>query len=134
MPSLFTKIITGQIPSYKIYEDDLVFVFLDIFPIATGHTLIVPKVEVDYWLDLPQNYYEAVFAVAPKIAKAITTSLVQINNSKPRIGQVIDGREVPHCHLHLVPIVEGRKINEKSIPTPTEAEFISLQKLIISNL
>jgi histidine triad (HIT) family protein len=71
MSSLFTKIINGEIPSFKIYEDEYTFAFLDIYPVQPGHTLIVPKIEVDYFADVPEPYYSAVFQVAKKIAPAI---------------------------------------------------------------
>lgn len=71
MASIFTKIINGEIPSFKIYEDEYVFAFLDIYPVQPGHTLIVPKVEVDYFVDVPEPYYSAVFQAAKKIAPAL---------------------------------------------------------------
>lgn len=74
MATLFSKIIAGEIPSYKIYEDKYVFAFLDIFPAKPGHVLIVPKVEVDYFVDVPEPYYSAVFQAAKKISKAIQSA------------------------------------------------------------
>lgn len=71
MSTLFTKIINGEIPSHKIYEDEYTFAFLDIYPVQPGHTLIVPKIEVDYFVDVPEPYYSAVFQTAKKIAPAI---------------------------------------------------------------
>ena len=73
--SIFTKIINGQIPCHKLYEDDLVIAFLDINPVRTGHTLIVPKIQIDYFTDVPENYYQAVFSLAQRLAPAIEKAL-----------------------------------------------------------
>ncbi len=133
MSSLFTKIIKGEIPTYKIYENDRVFVFLDIYPISLGHTLIISKTEIDQWTDLPLEDYLAIQTVAQKIGNAIKKA----TNCK-RIGQIVDGREIPHCHLHLIPLVDGQAINQKSeqklIAAPTPQEFANLQSQIIKNL
>lgn len=129
MASLFTQIINGEIPSYKVYEDDKVFAFLDIYPISFGHTLVVPKIELDQWTDLlPKDYYH-IQITAQKIALAIQKTL-----GNQRIGQVIDGREIPHCHIHLIPLIDKHTITQKSINTPTKEEFINLQNNIIQNL
>lgn len=99
MPSIFTKIIKGEIPSYKIFEDDYTFAFLDIKPIQLGHTLIVPKVEIDYFTDVPEPYYSAVFKTAKIIAPAI-----HIATGCKRVGAVILGWDIPHFHYHLIPM------------------------------
>ena len=100
--SIFTKIINGQIPCHKLYEDDLVIAFLDINPVRTGHTLIVPKIQIDYFTDVPENYYQAVFSLAQRLAPAIEKAL-----GVGRIGLSVVGTEVPHFHLHLIPIEDG---------------------------
>ena len=100
--SIFTRIIKGEIPCYKLYEDELVIAFLDINPVRLGHTLIIPKVQVDYFVDVPSNYYQAVFAAAQRLAPAIQIALL-VN----RIGLSVVGTEVPHFHLHLIPIEEN---------------------------
>ena len=100
--TIFTKIIKGEIPCYKLYEDELVIAFLDINPVRLGHTLIIPKIQVDYFVDVPSNYYQAVFALAQRLAPVIQKAL-----SVNRIGLSVVGTEVPHFHLHLVPIEEG---------------------------
>jgi histidine triad (HIT) family protein len=100
--SIFTRIINGQIPYHKIYEDDLVIAFLDINPVRLGHTLIVPKIQVDYFVDVPSPYYEAVFNLAQKLAPAIQKAL-----GLGRIGLSVVGTEVPHFHLHLIEIIDG---------------------------
>jgi histidine triad (HIT) family protein len=101
MSTIFTKIINGEIPSYKIYEDDYTYSFLDIKPFHLGHTLVVSKIEVDYFVDVPEPYYSAVFQTAKKIAPAI-----QKATKTERIGTLIEGLEVPHFHYHLIPIKE----------------------------
>jgi len=99
MPSIFTKIINGEIPCYKVAESVEYFAFLDINPLYKGHTLIVPKVEVDYLFDLPNDIYNGLFAFSKKIAAAIEAT-IDCN----RIGIAVIGLEVPHAHIHLVPI------------------------------
>jgi len=96
---LFTKIINGDISSYKIAESKTHFAFLDINPIAKGHTLVVPKQEVDYIFDLPDALLSETMLFAKKIAAAIDNTLSPI-----RTGIIVEGLEVPHAHIHLVPI------------------------------
>lgn len=100
--SIFTKIINGEIPSYKIYEDEQVFAFLDINPINPGHTLLVPKTEVDHLWDLDDDTYDALMAAAKKLAKHMRAKL-----DAPRIGLVVEGFAVAHAHLHLIPVYDG---------------------------
>lgn len=102
MATIFTRIIQGEIPCYKIYEDDNFFAFLDISPLAKGHTLVVPKKETDYIFDLDEATYSAFFATAKKIAHAIETAVPCL-----RIGVAIVGLEVPHAHIHLIPLQSG---------------------------
>ena len=99
MATLFTKIINGDIPSYKIAENRTHYAFLDINPIAKGHTLVVPKKEVDYIFDLPDTLLSETMVFAKKIAAAIDKTLSPI-----RTGIIVEGLEVPHAHIHLVPI------------------------------
>jgi histidine triad (HIT) family protein len=99
MASIFTKIINGEIPSYKIAEDDKHFAFFDINPLAKGHTLVVPKREVDYIFDLSDEEIAGLNIFAKKVAKAI-----EKNVECKRIGIAVIGLEVPHVHIHLVPI------------------------------
>ena len=106
MASIFTKIIQGEIPCYKIAEDDYHFAFLDINPVSEGHTLVVPKQEVDYLFNLEDDTLESLIIFAKKVAKAIDVSLDTI-----RTGVVVEGLEVPHAHIHLVPIhYEGQHV------------------------
>jgi len=106
MPSIFTKIVQGDIPSYKVAEDDRFFAFLDINPMQRGHTLVIPKKEVDYIFDLPQEEAGALFIFAQRVAKAIK----QVIPCK-RIGVAVIGLEVPHAHIHLVPLHRERDID-----------------------
>jgi len=99
MASIFTKIIAGEIPSYKIAEDDRFFAFLDIRPMAKGHTLVIPKKEVDYIFDLDDELLAGLMAFAKKVAKALEQCV-----PCERIGVAVLGLEVPHVHIHLVPI------------------------------
>lgn len=105
MATIFTKIIRGEIPCYKVAENDGHIAFLDINPIAEGHTLIVPKQEIDYFFDLPDELYHSTMDFAQKIAHAIDTALEPL-----RTGIIVQGLEVPHAHLHLVPLYEVHQV------------------------
>ena len=96
--SIFTKIINGDIPSHKIYEDDAVFAFLDIHPINTGHTLVVPKKQVEFLWDLDDATYQSVMAAARKIATHMRETL-----GVEYVGVQVIGVDVPHAHVHLIP-------------------------------
>lgn len=97
MPTIFSKIIAGEIPSYKIYEDDKTFAFLDIHPETRGHTLIVSKLEVDRVYDLPEDYYVALWATVKKLA-----AHYEKTTGSRSILKVV-GTDVPHAHVHLMP-------------------------------
>lgn len=99
MATIFTKIIKGKIPSYKIAEDEYHFSFLDINPIAEGHTLVVPKKETDYFFDLSEKEIHRAMSFAKNISQAIDTALDPL-----RTGIIVQGLEVPHAHIHLVPL------------------------------
>lgn len=99
MASIFTRIVNGEIPSYKVAEDDRFHAFLDISPLSEGHTLVIPKVEVDYIFDLDEETYQGLFAFARKVAIA-QKSVIPCK----RIGMAVLGMEVPHTHIHLVPL------------------------------
>ncbi|MBE6327977.1 MAG: HIT family protein [Bacteroidales bacterium] len=99
MATIFTRIIKGEIPCYKIYEDENYFAFLDINPLQKGHTLVIPKKEDDYIFNLDDNTYAGLMMTAKKIAAAIKES----TNCK-RVGVTVLGMEVPHVHIHLVPM------------------------------
>lgn len=99
MAGIFTKIIKGEIPSYKIAEDARFYAFLDINPVAIGHTLVIPKEEIDYVFDLPDDLLGDLMVFAKKVAGAIKKE-IECN----RIGVTVIGLEVPHAHVHLIPI------------------------------
>jgi len=99
MPGIFSKIVAGEIPCYKIAEDKDYFAFLDINPLAIGHTLVIPKKEIDYIFNLDDELYSGLFLFAKKIAVAIE-KVVECK----RIGIAVIGLEVPHAHIHLVPM------------------------------
>ena len=98
MPTVFTKILNGELPSYKIHEDELTFSFLALDQVNLGHTLVIPKQEFNHWLEVPANIYTQVHLNSQKIGQAI-----QKATNCPRVGQIVAGFEVPHYHLHLIP-------------------------------
>ena len=104
--TIFSKIIKGEIPSYKIAENEKFFAFLDIFPLVEGHTLVIPKIEVDNLFDVPDEYLGEMLVFAKPIAKAIERSF-RCN----RCGLAVIGIEVPHAHIHLVPLSGANDIN-----------------------
>lgn len=104
--TIFSKIIKGEIPSYKIAENDLFFAFLDIFPLREGHTLVIPKIEVDKLFDLPQDYLSQMLVFAQPIAHAIEKAF-----PCDRCGISVIGLEVPHAHMHLLPINSSNDLN-----------------------
>lgn len=106
MATIFTKIIKGEIPCYKIAEDENYFAFLDINPLAKGHTLVVPKQEIDYIFDLDDKTLAGLAVFAKKVALALKASL-----PCKRIGVAVLGLEVPHAHIHLVPLQSEADIN-----------------------
>jgi histidine triad (HIT) family protein len=99
MASIFTRIINGEIPSYKIAEDENYYAFLDINPLAEGHTLVIPKKETDYIFDLGDEEYQGLFLFAKGVAKAMRKVI-----SCERIGVAVVGLEVRHAHIHLIPL------------------------------
>jgi len=105
MATIFTKIINGEIPCHKVAENDSHIAFLDINPIAEGHTLVVPKKEVDYFFDLPNDLYRQTMEFSRKIAHAIDRALEPL-----RTGIIVQGLEVPHAHLHLVPLYKTHQV------------------------
>jgi histidine triad (HIT) family protein len=106
MPTIFTKIIRGEIPSYRIAEDEMFYAFLDIFPLREGHTLVVPKLETDRLFDLPEEHLRAMLNFAKPIALAIEQAF-----PCQRAGLSVIGLEVPHAHLHIVPIDSADDLN-----------------------
>ena len=128
--TIFSKIIAGEIPSYKITENEKFFAFLDIFPLVEGHTLVIPKIEIDKFFDVPDEYLSEILVFAKPIAHAIEKSF-----KCDRCGISVIGLEVPHAHLHLVPINGINDLNftrGKMKVTPEKLKIA--QEKIISNL
>ena len=106
MASIFTKIINGEIPSYKIAEDDKFYAFLDIAPLAKGHTLVVPKQEIDYIFDIEDELLAQMHIFSKKVAKAIQSAI-----PCEKVGMAVIGLDVRHAHIHLVPLQEVGDLN-----------------------
>lgn len=102
MATIFSRIVAGEIPSHKVAEDDEFFAFLDINPVALGHTLVIPKKEVDYIFDIDDPMLGRMVAFAKRVARAQETAI-----ECKRVGLAVMGLEVPHAHIHLIPIHEG---------------------------
>lgn len=130
MASIFTKIINGEIPSYKIAENDDFFAFLDIFPLVKGHVLVIPKVEVNKAFDLDDSILSKWLVFAKPIAKAIEKSF-----DCNRCGISVVGIEVPHAHMHLLPINSADDLNfTREKLEVSEQELKEIQELILSNM
>jgi len=128
--TIFTKIIQGVIPAYKIAENDLFIAFLDIFPLQKGHVLVVPKIEVDKVFDLPDNYLSELLVFAKPIAKAIEQCF-----PCNRVGMVTVGLEVPHAHLHLIPINQADDLNFANPKLQlSQAALIEVQEALLRQL
>ena len=106
MASIFSRIVAGEIPCYKVAEDERYFAFLDISPVAKGHTLVIPKQEVDYIFDLDDETYNGLMAFARKVARALEGAV-----ECKRVGVAVMGLEVPHAHIHLIPITTEGDMN-----------------------
>ncbi|HER09169.1 MAG TPA: HIT family protein [Bacteroides sp.] len=126
MSTLFSRIVSGEIPSYRIHEDERYYAFLDINPLARGHTLVIPKVETDYLFDLEDDVLGGMMVFAKKVARAIDSTM-----DCKRVGLAVLGLEVPHAHIHLIPINSLYDI-EFSRPKLkfTEEEFRATASLI----
>ncbi len=130
MSTLFSRIISGEIPSYKIAENEQFYAFLDISPLCPGHTLVVPKLETDYIFDLPEKYLEGMLVFARPLAQAIKLAV-----PCKRCGIAVIGLEVPHAHLHLVPINNADDLNFTRPKLNLSAEQMkSVQEKICKNL
>ena len=127
--TLFTRIIKGEIPSYRIAEDDFFLAFLDINPLREGHTLVIPKSETDHFFDLSNDHLSRILVFSKPIAKAIEKSF-----SCNRCGMAVMGLEVPHAHLHLIPIDQVNDMNFKNPKLKlSEQQYRDIQEKIISN-
>ena len=130
MPSLFSRIVKGEIPCYKIAEDDLCFAFLDINPLAKGHTLVIPKKETDYIFEMESQEYNHLWSFAKKVAAAVEKAM-----PCKRIGIAVIGLEVPHAHIHLIPL---NKVSDMNFANPklslSEAEMGEIANRIRTEL
>ena len=129
MGSIFTKIINGEIPCYKIAEDDNFLAFLDVNPNAKGHTLCIPKKEINKLFDLDDDTYIGLMQFSKKIAVALEKTV-----PCKRIGMTVIGLEVPHAHVHLIPLNEMQEMTFKYKVSLTKEEFEALAKEIQANL
>lgn len=123
MPTIFSRIVAGEIPCYKVAEDEKHFAFLDINPVAPGHVLVIPKQEVDYIFDLNDQDYADLQIFAKRVAEAIKQAL-----PCRRVGVAVMGMEVPHTHIHLIPINEEADMNffkEKSALSAEDMAYIA---------
>jgi histidine triad (HIT) family protein len=128
--TVFSKIIAGEIPSYKIAENDRFYAFLDVFPLREGHTLVIPKMEVDNLFDLPSEYLAEMLVFAQPIAKAIEQSF-KCN----RCGISVIGLEIPHAHMHLIPINSSNDLNfTQHKGRASDADLQKVQKKILQAL
>lgn len=126
MASIFSKIVKGEIPAYKVAEDENHLAFLDINPVAMGHVLVIPKAETDYLFDLELEEYSNLWLFAQKVAKGLKLAV-----PCKRVGVSVIGLEVPHAHIHLVPLQTMADINfSKAKLNPTSEELEAMQKKI----
>lgn len=129
---IFCKIIKGEIPSYKVYEDDKFLAFLSINPHRMGHTLIIPKGHTDYYFDLPDETLIGMVEIQKKLAIAIKKAF---NPKSGKVGVIVAGLEVPHAHLHLIPMDGTKDLNfGNSMQNVSKEEFLSAQEKIKKSL
>ncbi|MDP4290639.1 MAG: HIT domain-containing protein [Bacteroidota bacterium] len=126
MSSIFSKIVKGEIPSYKVAEDENYYAFLDIAPLSKGHTLVIPKKEIDYMFSLDDETYQGLWAFARKVALGIEKAV-----SCKRVGVAVLGLDVPHAHIHLIPLNEMEDFDFKKKKLKLEKEeFIEIATAI----
>jgi histidine triad (HIT) family protein len=129
MSSIFTKIVNGEIPCYKIAEDENYLAFLDVNPNAKGHTLCIPKEEINKIFDMEEDHYLGLMKFSRKVAKALEKTV-----ECKRIGVAVVGLEVPHTHVHLIPLQDMDDMRFQRKTTLTKEEFEALAKAIQNNL
>ena len=129
MASIFTKIINGEIPCYKVAEDDHFLAFLDVNPNAKGHTLCIPKKEINKLFDIEDDLYLGLMAFAKKVAVALEKTI-----PCQRVGMAVIGLEVPHAHVHLIPLNEMDEMRFKDKVKLDKEEFEALAKAIAANV
>jgi histidine triad (HIT) family protein len=149
---IFCKIISGEMQAYKVWEDTEFLAFVDIFPIAKGHLLLIPKIHIDHISDIPENIYLNIFKVAKNISlkmrEAFTQEKININNNfreniyfekykdlnVKRIGLSVEGFGVPHAHTHLIPISQGNEMNPEKTYKASEEELVEMQNFYLEIL
>jgi histidine triad (HIT) family protein len=119
--SIFTKIIKGEIPAHKVYEDDKTIAFLTIQPVREGHTLVVTKTQIDQYIDLPDEDYDALWRTVKKVAARVRTV-----TGKERVGVVIKGVDVPHAHVHLIPFDKGESLKADGEPEVVSSDALAV--------
>ncbi|MFA7254602.1 MAG: HIT family protein [Candidatus Omnitrophota bacterium] len=129
MPTIFTKILAGEIPAHKILEDDRYFAFLDIRPVSPGHTLVIPKQEVDYIFDMEDDLLKGLMVFAKKVAKAIKKTV-----PCKKVGIMVAGIEVPHAHVHLIPINSVGDLSFARAKATPQEELAAIAARIRANL
>jgi histidine triad (HIT) family protein len=129
MASVFTKIIRGELPCYKIYEDEEILSFLAMDQVNLGHTLVICKEEINHWTEVPAETYGRLHQISQKIGKAILKA-----SGSPRVGQIVAGFEVPHYHLHLIPAWSIPDLDFKRAQRRSEEEMKKIQAEIIKHL
>ena len=129
MPTLFTKILAGEIPAHKILENDRYLAFLDIRPVNPGHTLVIPKQEVDYIFDMEDDLLKGLMIFAKKVAQGIGKTF-----PCKKVGIMVAGIEVPHAHIHLIPINSVGDLNFARAKAATQEELASAAQKIRANL
>lgn len=130
MATIFSKIVNGEIPAYKVAEDENYLAFLDIFPVAKGHTLVIPKKEVDYLFDLEDDLYAGLQMFAKKVATGLKKAI-----PCKKVGVLVLGLEVPHAHIHLIPMQnEADILNFSKKLKLSPKEFQNIKELILENI
>ncbi len=129
MPTLFTKILAGEIPAHKILENDKYLAFLDIRPVNPGHTLVIPKQEIDYIFDMEDELLKGLIVFSKKVAKAIGRTI-----PCKKVGVMVAGIEVPHAHIHLIPIDGVSDLNFARAKTVPQEELAQVAAKIRANL
>jgi histidine triad (HIT) family protein len=129
VPSIFTRIIDGELPGHFVWRDDRCVAFLSIAPIREGHALVVPRLEVDHWLDLPPDLAAHLMTVAQRIGQAQQAAL-----NPSRVGLIIAGLEVPHTHLHVIPIDRESDLNFANARSAEGDELAATAELLVAAL
>jgi histidine triad (HIT) family protein len=127
MSTLFTKIVRGEIPSFKVYEDDEFFAFLSIAPLTDGHTIVIPKEESESWLDMDEAPLGKLFIVSQKVSKKL-----KVIFGVPKVAVIVAGFEVPHTHINLIPCRSESELNFSLARNKTASELHSIHERIIS--